>query len=313
MSFNWINLFQDNGIYYVTSGKNTGKHFISIKCPFCGEADKSQHLGCNLLGTNWTCWRDSAHRGATPERLLSALLGISRNAARLMVEAYTASNDDFDTLLLRASQPNKSIKPKLLPEFRSIEKYSITHKFWQYLYDRDFDDPDYLISNYNLKGCLEGRWKGRVIIPVYNEKQLIGWQGRSIKDYESIPKYLTSSDLVKKNIFNLQNLTGGDVLFVCEGPFDALKIDYYGREMGLHATCTFGVNFTNDQIWQIMKISKRYNKIVALTDSDSAGIIGGFALSDSVPSLVFGSLPWNVKDPGKLTKTQVYKLRRIQW
>lgn len=308
VKLNWLQLFQDEGIQYVSGGKNTSKGFISIKCPFCLD-DPSEHLGVHLATGHWTCWRDSTHRSSSPERLLTVLTGHSKATVRLLIEAYTANGlDAFGTPVAVETAPQASKRPQLPHEFRPIEVDSLTHKFWQYLYDRGFDDPDKLISNYELKACLFGRWKGRVIIPVKDSKGLVGWQGRAIQKSDTAPKYLTSSELVKATIFNLQNLNRGDILFICEGPFDALKVDYYGQSNGMRATCFFGVNFTFDQINQLISLRHRFRRVISLLDNDSAGITASFLLSDYLPELEFGCLPDEIHDPGDLTKEQVLQM-----
>src|SRR5262249_2643522 len=147
-----------------------------------------------------------------------------------------------------------------------------------YLQGRGFDDPDQVIKDYNLKCCLTGTWKGRLIIPVY-DKKLLGWQGRSIRTVDGVARYLTSHPAVKRNLFNLQNLSSGEYLYICEGPFDAIKIDFYGKPR-IRATCTFGVDFTPEQIHGLYNLRGKFAQLVALFDFDAAGISGGFALND---------------------------------
>jgi hypothetical protein len=307
---NWQQLLQENGIPYVTGGKNTGKGYISIKCPLCGINDPSEHLGINLRTGSWSCWRDSNHHGASPSRFLEILLGLSKGAARLLVEAHTVTGlDEFGTSVGAKTPLQATSRPELLNEFRPIEEESFTHKFWQYLQDRGFSDPDALAVDYQLKACLTGRWKGRLITPVFDEKGLVGWQGRAIQASQLVPKYLTSSDLIKKTIFNFQNLLdGGESLIICEGPFDALKVDFYGKNVGMRATCLFGVNFTPDQITKILTLRRRFRRFIALFDVDAPGLMAGFNLSNYITEIEFGQLPDGVHDPGSLSKQQVMNL-----
>lgn len=324
----WVRLLSDNQIPFVTAGPNVSKGNIGFKCPFCGENDPSFHGGVNLITGKWSCWRDTTHRGNQPFRLISALLGISGPQARLVMQAYSGANlDEFDALAGVITAPAGIQKPVVMPpEFQPIKAYSLTHKFWVYIYKRGFDNPDQVIEDYNLQCCLTGRWKGRLIIPVYGarssvglehltfnqgvagsnpaEPTLIGWQGRSIRTVEGTPRYLTSAPAVKRTLLNLQNLGGGDRLYICEGPFDGIKIDYYGKPL-IRATCTFSAEFTIEQVEILYKLTSKFSQLILLFDNDSVGVSEGFKLSDWLPMAQFGSLPEGHKDTDKLSAQQM--------
>jgi len=304
---NWTQLFQDEGVHYVTGGKNTSAGWISVKCPLCGSDDPSEHMGIHLSTGHWRCWRDAMHKGSSPVKFITILLGISKQSAQFLIEGYSDNSIDSFGVEETKQEVKSKVRPTLPKEFKTISYKSLTHKFWEYVLNRGFDDPDKVISQYDLKACLVGDYKGRLIIPVEDEKGLVGWQGRSLKNYDDVPKYLTSSSLIKTTIFNIQN-TYGDVLFICEGPLDALKLDFYGRDIGIQATCLFGVNFTLDQIHKLNTLQHRYKRLIALFDNDSAGVIASFSLSDYLPQVEFGHLPDGVKDPGSMSKQQVLQM-----
>ena len=308
---NWKELFEANNIEYVSSGPNTKGGEISIRCPFCGEEDPSQHLGINQNTGTWACWRDVTHRGISPYRLISALLGVSQARARLIAASYSQANpDSFDVPVTPLGVPQGKIKPvKLLDDFIPIEPYSLTHKFWMYLWKRGFDEPNKVIEQYQLKACLTGRYRGRLIITIYDQNHnLIGWQGRALIQQPQAPRYLSNSEVVKKTIFNLQNLTEGEVLYVCEGPIDALKLDFYGAEYGQRATCTFGVTLTTEQLYLLSSLKNRFRRIVLMMDNDGPAMSASFGLSDWLGNIEFGSLPEGIKDPGQLSPTQARRL-----
>ena len=50
----WIDLIQKK-IPYVTTGPNVARGHFAIKCPFCGEADPSEHLGIEESTGRWGC------------------------------------------------------------------------------------------------------------------------------------------------------------------------------------------------------------------------------------------------------------------
>src|SRR5437773_2381680 len=97
---NWEKLLSNNGIEYVTSGSNTKRGEISVKCPFCGDDDPSEHMGISLTKDVWGCHRNAQHRGKNLRRLISALLGCSSSQAAIIVQQYNQSDpDDLEVAL----------------------------------------------------------------------------------------------------------------------------------------------------------------------------------------------------------------------
>lgn len=307
----WIGLFETNNIKYVTRGSNTKRGEASIKCPWCGDDDPSEHLGVSLTKDVWGCHRNATHRGKSPLRLISALLSCSANQARLIAAQYGAVDPaGFDTLppLNLTSDAPKAIKPPLVlpPEFRAISHFD---RFWYYLTNRGFDDPEGIVDEYGLRCAVTGRFKDRIIIPFYQDDQLIGWTGRALINPVSAPRYLSSGPEVKKTIFNEDGLReGGELLFITEGPFDAIKVDFYGQAIGARATCTFGTTFTVDQIAIISSLPFKH-KIVLF---DNGATEQSWAVFDWLPKATIANLPFGVKDPGDLSEVQVIELVKCQ-
>lgn len=312
---NWIEFLTDNNIEFVTRGPNTRRGEVSVQCPMCGHDDPSQHLGISLISENWGCLRNMAHRGHAPYVLVAALLDCSYEQARLVVAQYSTANPDGPLTAAWLNQPVKTPHKaivRLPSESRAIEFGGSTTRFWNYLRRRGFD-PDVLCQLYGLTCCTTGKWTNRILIPITQNKELIGWQGRWIyhggsNQAQRIPRYLSSSEEVKQSVYNADNCTGGKALFICEGPFDALNIDVYGRDVGVRATCTFGVSLTTHQIALLNEVGKRFDRVVLLFDPDA--IAASYDLLDWFRpcNAVMGELPQGVKDPGDLTKKQVFQL-----
>lgn len=306
----WINFLIDNHVEFVERGPNTKRGEISIQCPYCGADDPSQHLGISLTTENWGCHRNGSHRGHAPSSLIAALLGCSFSQARLIARQYSRpdpSNLDealamlTDQINAPAANVMASKGLKIPPEFRHIGREGSTSKFWRYLQERGFDRIDRLCAQYELYGALTGDQKDRVIFPIYEDDYLIGWTGRAIRNPISAPRYLSSSAIVKKTIFNRDEIQkGGDLLFVVEGPFDALKLDYYGRQYGARATCVFGVTMTIDQISILASVRKNFKRVVVLFDLGA--VEQTFEADDwlHAANLTTGRLPDGVKDPGEM-------------
>jgi hypothetical protein len=300
---NWVDFLTDNNIEYVTRGPNTKRGEISIKCPFCGEGDDdpSQHMGISTIRDAWGCLRNSRHRGLQPDRLVAAIIGCSSYQARLIVSQYSESDPES---LGVAPSPAESAGPEIDPPIlRSIKP---NDRFWQYLEIRGYGDAVFsVVEQYRLACCTTGRFKDRIIIPFYRGGKLIAWSGRAIVDPKLAPRYL-SSNLIKTIIFNEEQLSsGGRVLYVVEGPFDAMKLDYYGQEYGVRATCGSGINMTAAQTVILNTVAQRFDKVVVLFDAGT--LEQAFVAMDWLhhPNVKLGQLPEGVKDPGELDHSAI--------
>jgi hypothetical protein len=217
----------------------------------CGDEDPSEHLGINLTTGYWGCHRDASHRGKSSRTLLKAILSCTSQQARTIVRQYShADPDDLDSALstlLSHEQVEGGLQTlirqqKQEPEFSSfnqIKVRGITRKFYDYLGQRGYDSPHEIIQHYDLRCALTGRYKDRIIIPVKLNGELLGWTSRAIGHPKNAPRYLASNEDVKTTVLNYDELKdGGHRLFIVEGPFDAIKLDNFGRYRGVRATCT---------------------------------------------------------------------------
>lgn len=324
----WITLFDTHQIPYVTRGPNTKRGEISIKCPWCGDDDPSEHMGISLTKKVWGCYRNAAHRGKHPARLIVAVLGCSFGQAKAVVAQYdrpdpSTFDDIMSTLkemcVVDADQGVVQLEPEILtypPEFVPIRKGKSFAKYWWYLYGRGFTNVASVALRYNLMCALTGEWKDRIIFPFFSDQKLIGWTGRAIGAPIGAPRYLSSSDAVKKTILDEKEvLYGGSYLFITEGPFDAMKIKVcsYNAAQPVIATCIFGTSLSIDQIALIRKASPYYKRVIILLDPDA--VQPSFMADDWLwaKNVVIGSLlhvfPEDTpKDPGAMNEEQVKRL-----
>lgn len=304
--FDWHQFLIRHHISFVVSGPNVAKNNVAIKCPWCGSADQSEHLGISLDVNNpvWGCFRNAAHRGRSPVRLISKLLRISYNAATLFVEQSAPLIDDFDAAVDRlrsgyVTQSNKKSSRNVAVEypktFRRLLDGSYGKRFIDYLAYRGFHAPKDVAEQYDLRYCLVGDYAWRLIFPVMDGNSLIGWTGRDIRDGARL-RYRASDALGKDVLLSFGGALS-KIVVVVEGPLDALKVDYYGKTFGVRGIATMGAAVTDRQRTFLSSLVRRV-PVFILFDSDA--ISQSLSLASEVGARWL-ALPSGIKDPGEMS------------
>lgn len=310
VSFDWKRFCERYRIDFVTSGPNTAKGNISIHCVWCGNSDPSHHMGLSLDKSRpyFGCLRNQKHRGKNPAYLISHLLNISEKEAAAIVHAGTASVDDFDSMVdqLKNGKTKEADKASRFPSkfpdtFRRFGGKSVYEiEFRQYMAERGF--PFHVLLRYRLMWALTGEQAFRIIFPIYDGMDLIGWTGRAIR--HTTIRYKAFDAMGKDALMTFPGLHAAKVLVICEGPMDALKINCAGNSLGIAAVATMGTSVTNEQIRRINKLASapNFEKAVLLFDHDAH--LQAFDLVDELcitnQKIKLGNLPDGYKDPGEL-------------
>ena len=274
-------------VSYVSEGKNVAKGHVNIRCPFCGPADPSAHLGINEQTGAWGCWRDPSHRGYKLARLWSVLFHIPRVEAELLCQPFV-DRKYFSTVLQSLERPAVSHPTSVLKWPSELHRlcvpYLTTHEpAWNYFLRRRVS-PDAVLERQTWFG-IHGRWGWRVVFPIRSPTgQVVSWIGRAIGERQ--PRYLTPSASEGKNVkacvFGEELLQeGGDVLVVTEGPFDAIRLDWVGRRLGVRATCIFGSSVSPAQKPVLRRLSRRFSHVVVMLDpgNDVGAFISSWGLA----------------------------------
>ena len=326
--FRWPQFLTSHGVAYVTRGPNTGKDSLSVRCPWCGASDPSEHLSISLKGAGYRCFRNPrAHSGRSRSRLIQALLRCSlEEAQRLAGDGETpATPPDADFAvqiagMLGEDRPGAS-PPKLLSfprEFKLLKRGYFANKFWDYLQDRGYsvDDSLWLAKEYDLHYAARGPYAYRLIIPIYTtEGRLATWTARSILPDAEV-RYKTLS---KTNRYGpeeavallgptelllglplLLKVPNPEVLVLCEGPFDAMRISVLGRGYGVYGTCLFGLNISEVQATLLDRLMTRFRRLVLLLDPDAQMLSLRIKEFLTPLSVYPGRLPEGIEDPGAL-------------
>ena len=328
MKIDWIAFFTEYGIAYRTEGKNTAIGHVNIRCPYCGQADPSEHMGINLETGKYGCWRNAGHRGNNPIFLVAELLNISFPQAKQALGPYAEGTLYHGDKRIREllswvqgeTQPVTDTTLELLMprSFLPLKLSTYSGSYCQYLIDRGFrrKDIDELGRNYWLMIGSEN-YARRIIFPVCAGGKLMTWSGRAIYPHME-PRYKTLSPK-KPDYYNrcaVAPIThflafqdslygGGNALFITEGPFDALKMDFYARRYGARATCLFGLGVSEPQKDTLFNLRERFHRFFLLLDaaamSQACGIQGKLRPLDTR----LAKLPQGADDPGELSERQV--------
>jgi hypothetical protein len=156
--------------------------------------------------------------------------------------------------------------------------------------------------------------------------KLVTWTGRSIVPGEALRYRALSEDAEKAKKSRLpQAVTSiyqtlwqfdsletepGNTLAVCEGPFDALRLDFYGRPLGLRATCFFGKSIGAAQIALLDLIAPLYKRKLLMLDNNS--LFESYKTNTRLAVMGFNTyrLPDGVPEPEKLSPQQVEEIAR---
>lgn len=308
MHFNWEEFLQKHHIEYVERGANVSRGHAAIKCPWCVD-DPSAHLNISLEGKGFKCWRDPSHKGFKPHKLIVRLLHCTNQKAREIVGDQPHELTDLDTMLDGLSKKSPELKKSdnlVLPS-NSYPISKTAKPFYDYLLNRGFDVPEELSPLYGLRYALTGDFAGRILLPVYMGG-LQTWTARAVAAnatlrYKTLGTARGELRRCSNCLYLYDNwMHGGKVLYICEGPFDALKLDYYGKDHGHRATCLFTNSMSEQQKQILIDVSDKFDKLVFVLDQGLDLRAWEMTGSLGIQNVEIRSLPTGVKDPAELSK-----------
>lgn len=211
-------------------------------------------MGFNPAGDYCHCWKCG---GNDLNRTLSLLLGIPKTELPSVLSQYEGRSGVLQEL------NKKTAKAKHL----ELPNQGFTSAERKYLLSRNFS-PRFLHEKYGVVGGgIAGRWKFRIIIPVYLNGKLVSWTGRSILDKQTlkekeIPRYKNLSIEesvinIKECLFNIDNCRK-NVAVLVEGSFDVMRL-------GDDFMCSMGTELTQNQIGILYQ---RFKKIFIAFDNE---------------------------------------------
>lgn len=225
-------LFRSEGHHHCRPG------WIQVNCPFCGKGSNKWHLGYNLYGGYFHCWRCGKH-GLS--ETLSELTGQNPQAVSKMLRELS-TRDNISR--------KEDIKPRgklILPE--NLGPLQKAHR--KYLRGRGFDPKDIELL-WQAKGIgVSHRLGWRIFIPIHYKGEVVSWTTRSISDGGL--RYISASP-AEERIAHRDILYGEDycnhAIIIHEGPLDVWAT-------GPGAVCTFGLGYSRTQLLRMVKYPVR--------------------------------------------------------
>ena len=329
MTFDWVSFFESNQIPYSTKGPSVTKNHIVTRCVWCGMADPSEHLSISLVGQGFRCWRQPLHSGKNPAKLIQALLGCSwEQATNLAGNAKTLPNDFLSKMkasLVKKEEVKMERVLSLPEEFKEFNKKPSCRMYAEYLRQRRFNDKNIFedTKEYGIYYASQGLYKGRIIFTVHHEDRLAGWTGRTIFPSEIVRYQTLTNDKEKAEgrgeipaNFPINNYLlwfdrlvncGLENIVLCEGPFDAWRVNLLGASIGVAATCFFTNTPSRQQIQLLHSLLPKFRQKFILLDEGTASKAERLRKDLFSLGVVVKNLPFGLKDPAEINSSRDLK------
>jgi hypothetical protein len=257
-----LELYQDYHIDHATEGtKHGGNGWVNIPCPFC-TGNPGYHLGYNLAGNYYHCWRCGGH---PVKKVVSKLLNIPETQARDIILQYGGVN----------KRPKTTLKRKIRAKGYKYPsgELNLLKPHLNYLSKRNYD-PEQLQRTWNLKGTgpvaiLDGiNYSRRILAPIIWDGKEVSFQTRNLLPggvqnklkYMACPK---DRELIEHQTILYGNQKSWQRRGICvEGITDVWRF-------GEVSFGVFGIDYTPRQV---REMSRRFDSIAVVFDPDPQAV-----------------------------------------
>lgn len=316
MKFDLVDYVQSHG------GVPGKKGEWTLQCPVCGKADK---LVVNVDKGAWHCWVCEDYRvgidgkrvpvkGAGGLKALVQLLeGCSEQQAAAIVASgrsfgYTGSLTPLSELIGQTELPTAHIEIPPPPGWKPIVGNL------PYCEQRGITSQD--VVQFGLVYCDSGRYRNRLIFPVWSEGKLLYYQARAmwtpvpgehfVKALNplSVPGALGPTEV----LMNLDTAKYHPRVAITEGPIDCIHA-------GSSAVCTFGKKISDAQILLLVKAGVKAVDLLwdGPTPSEPQGAWPEMLQAANRLAAFFDTklvfLPYG--DPGDYTREELDRFREV--
>jgi DNA primase len=251
------------------SASKGGTHFHA-RCSLCGDSKKTLskkrfHIDWNNGDPIYHCFNCGASGSFI--HLYSVIKGVTIQEAKKQLTKY---DPDEIKKELNGWKHNGEVKESIIQNHNYILEDCVSadeanpgfmaktlqSELKKFILERKIPE------NIKLFAAITGRYRGRIIIPIYDKDTIVYFQGRAIMK-STEPKYL--NPIVEKSciILNKDNFERSKYIIVTEGLLDAFTIGHQG-------TTILGADLTEAFVEKIKPLTDK-GVIIAL-DNDETGI-----------------------------------------
>lgn len=253
-----------------TEIKNNGMHFLA-RCPLCGDSKKSQYkkrfnLNFNNGNPGWHCF--NCDRKGNFIELFSIIKGVSYDDAKKEIfhtwKCKEKTKEEYTRKKRIVDNPEKK-KERNENNFNWIKEncYSIKDDNRYVKALKKFYRSRKISDNYIIYICYEGKYKNRIIIPIFdNDKNIIYFQARRIPGTGVHPKYNNPVSSKELCILNKYKFNKEKYIIVTEGIIDAFMI-------GNQGTSCLGKEVSKELINELLNYTDK-DIIIALDNDEEA-------------------------------------------
>jgi hypothetical protein len=302
----WRELLDHLRVPWVDRGHSASRGYIAIRCPWCGQADPSQHLRINEEIGAYHCLRGMGHGGYSPYYLLQAL-GVDRDDVAELLEIYGYTG----TQRLPERPPPQPTGP-LARRWATFRPAATDREACDYLASRGFWRPAATAQEFDLRIGPGGRWSGRLWFPLITSS-LVGFTGRAMRDQQ--PRYMTESVDTCLYLPRAPSLDDRLVIIV-EGPIDALRLaDFVLDRYSILVVALCGLTITESKRLQFIALARLIPQFFVVLDS-SVSTNNITRLTKEFRNMPFSrllsclrhvDLPPNIDDPAEMSGGEIEK------
>ena len=210
--------------------KRVKNNLYNFRCPLCGDSQKHKNKARGYLyqvktNTNYKCHNCGA--SLSFNNFLKKIDGTlhSKYTMEKFKEGFTGKNFPAEEPKIEYDKPK--FKAKIdLPSCSDVVSGRT------YLEDRGIDPSKFyfadkfcaFVNNYKPTFSSKVIEEPRIVIPLYYQKEVVGFQGRSLNS--NSVKYITIMlDDEAPKIYGLDNIQENLPVYITEGPFDSTFLD----------------------------------------------------------------------------------------
>lgn len=263
MPFDAEKFCKDYKIKCYTEGENVTPGWINIRCPMCD--DPKNHGGINPKNGAYSCWICGKHK---LNHIIKVLTKKEYNEVYYIRKKYTHG----DIITKREKRDPKDIPSEVIfPSDTGLLNQSARN----YLISRSFN-PDEIIREWGIKSTSHiGKYKHRILAPIYFENQLVSFQTRDITNKQT--RYLPcekEKEIIpfKETIYGYDKAINNKRCIVVEGITDVWRL-------GPGAVGLYGKDYTE---FQVRILANNFDLIFIMLDPEYQAQEKALLLRDSI-------------------------------